>query len=42
MTTNAAPFNMAEYAIGRAARATPDKTALLVYDTAAPEDPRET
>ncbi|CCB65159.1 MULTISPECIES: class I adenylate-forming enzyme family protein [unclassified Hyphomicrobium] len=35
------PFNMAEYAIGRAARSTPDKTALLVYDTATPERPQE-
>ncbi|WP_414462642.1 class I adenylate-forming enzyme family protein [Hyphomicrobium sp. DY-1] len=35
------PFNMADYAIGRAARSTPDKTALLVYDTATPERPQE-
>ncbi len=36
------PFNMAEYAIGRAARRTPSKEALLVYDTRAPETPLET
>ena len=34
-------FNMADYAIGRAARATPGKTALLVYDTANAESPLE-
>ncbi|MFA5958420.1 class I adenylate-forming enzyme family protein [Hyphomicrobium sp.] len=34
-------FNMAEYAIGRAAHRTPDKTALLVYDTSTPEHPQE-
>lgn len=34
-------FNMADYAIGRAARSTPDKTALLVYDTATPDRPLE-
>lgn len=27
-----ASFNMAQYVVGRSARATPDKTALLVYD----------
>jgi acyl-coenzyme A synthetase/AMP-(fatty) acid ligase len=36
------PFNMAAYAIGRATHSSPDKTALLVYDTATPDDPRET
>ncbi len=36
------PFNMAEYAVGRAARQTPDKAALLVYDTGSPEHPSET
>lgn len=35
------PFNMADYAIGRAARETPAKIALLVYDTGAPEHPLE-
>ncbi|MBS0235373.1 MAG: acyl--CoA ligase [Proteobacteria bacterium] len=34
-------FDMADYAIGRAARETPDKTALLVYDTSTPAHPRE-
>jgi acyl-coenzyme A synthetase/AMP-(fatty) acid ligase len=36
------PFNMAEYAIGRAAREAPSKSALLVYDTRTPETPEET
>jgi acyl-coenzyme A synthetase/AMP-(fatty) acid ligase len=34
-------FNMADYAIGRAARETPEKTALLVYDVKNPRDPLE-
>ncbi|AGK57707.1 AMP-dependent synthetase and ligase [Hyphomicrobium denitrificans 1NES1] len=34
-------FNMAEYAIGRAAREMPEKTALLVYDVENPRDPLE-
>jgi len=39
--TDDRPFNMADYAIGRAAREMPDKTALLVYDTRTPTRPRE-
>jgi len=35
-------FNMAEYAIGRHARATPDKAALLVCDVENPRDPLAT
>jgi acyl-coenzyme A synthetase/AMP-(fatty) acid ligase len=35
-------FNMADYAIGRTARATPDKTALLVFDVENPREPLET
>jgi acyl-coenzyme A synthetase/AMP-(fatty) acid ligase len=35
------PFNMAEYCIGRAARLTPSKTALLVYDVGEPSQPSE-
>ncbi len=35
-------FNMADYAIGRQARATPHKTALLVYDVQNPHAPLET
>jgi acyl-coenzyme A synthetase/AMP-(fatty) acid ligase len=35
-------FNMADYAIGRAARTTPGKTALLVYDVGNARDPLET
>jgi len=42
MPSPTAPFNMADYAIGRAARSAPDKTALLVYDVANPRDPLET
>jgi acetyl-CoA synthetase len=34
-------FNMADYAIGQAARRTPEKIALLVFDTASPERPVE-
>lgn len=34
-------FNMAEYAIGRYARETPEKTALLVYDVKNPRTPME-
>lgn len=41
MPTDTPPFNMADYAIGRAARRTPDKVALLVYDTATPDRPQE-
>ncbi|MET1046670.1 MAG: class I adenylate-forming enzyme family protein [Hyphomicrobium sp.] len=41
MTSGDEPFNMADYAIGHAARRTPDKIALLVYDTASPEHPQE-
>ncbi len=37
-----ARFNMAAYAIGRAARATPDKTALVVVDRLAAATPAET
>lgn len=35
-------FNMAEYAIGRAARYWPSKTALLVYDVTRPDEAQET
>lgn len=41
IASDVSPFNMADYAIGRAARSTPDKTALLVYDTATPDRPQE-
>jgi acyl-coenzyme A synthetase/AMP-(fatty) acid ligase len=41
MAAHDAQFNMAAYAIGRAARGAPDKTALLVYDTATPDRPLE-
>ncbi len=40
--TAKSPFNMAAYAVGGAARSAPDKTALLVYDAAAPTHPNET
>jgi acyl-coenzyme A synthetase/AMP-(fatty) acid ligase len=36
------PFNMTEYAVGRHARVTPEKTALLVYDVQNPRVPLET
>ena len=41
--TDAVPhaFNMAHYCIGRAAAATPEKTALLVYDTPGASQPVE-
>ncbi|HVZ05209.1 class I adenylate-forming enzyme family protein [Hyphomicrobium sp.] len=42
MSSEIEPFNMAEYAIGRHARLTPGKTALLVYDMQNPNDPLET
>jgi acyl-coenzyme A synthetase/AMP-(fatty) acid ligase len=42
MISDAKPFNMAEYAIGRQARVSPDKAALLVYDMQNPRDPLET
>jgi acetyl-CoA synthetase len=35
-------FNMAEYCVGRAARSSPSKTALLVYDAHNPDEPVET
>jgi acetyl-CoA synthetase len=35
------PFNMAEYCIGRAARQSPSKAALLVYDVREPDEPCE-
>lgn len=37
-----ARFNMADYAIGRAARATPDKIALVVIDDVTTAEPLET
>lgn len=45
MPGNDAPppvFNMAEYVVGRAARATPDRLALVVYDDALAGTPHET
>jgi acetyl-CoA synthetase len=42
MSAHKKPFNMAEYAVGRAARQVPSKPALLVYDTQSPETPSET
>lgn len=42
MIPDAKPFNMAEYAIGRQARTSPNKPALLVYDMQNPRDPLET
>ena len=41
MISDSKPFNMAEYAIGRQARTSPDKPALLVYDMQDPRDPLE-
>jgi acetyl-CoA synthetase len=42
MPSDTHAFNMADYAIGRQARATPQKTALLVYDVQNPHAPLET
>ncbi|HEY8130024.1 MAG TPA: class I adenylate-forming enzyme family protein [Hyphomicrobium sp.] len=42
MSAHKKPFNMAEYAVGRAARQAPSKPALLIYDTRTPETPSET
>jgi acyl-coenzyme A synthetase/AMP-(fatty) acid ligase len=39
---NRQPFNMAGYCVGRAARATPSKAALLVFNVANPAEPCET